>query len=173
MTYNLDTLQVHDRLPIFPDAQVTFAFPPTHHSLLCLLLPNNSVRVYDLDRSRLLDLSPQLQVLNTSLQKLFTPVQGMCFVPASEPTEESKLIIWAADWICTARLALSRDLSETASDEEGFFRITSDRFRSIAGVGFVQDREAGGEEMVLVERPYGDFVGELPPAFVSARYGRT
>jgi len=41
-------------------------------------------------------------------------------------------------------------------------------FRSIIGAAWL-----GYNEMVVVERPYSDFVGELPPAFVSASYGRS
>jgi hypothetical protein len=41
-------------------------------------------------------------------------------------------------------------------------------FRSIIGVGWL-----GVGELVVVERPLSDFVGELPPAFVSASYGRS
>jgi len=41
-------------------------------------------------------------------------------------------------------------------------------FRSIIGVGWL-----GAGELVVVEKPLSDFVGELPPAFVSASYGRS
>ena len=41
-------------------------------------------------------------------------------------------------------------------------------FRSIIGADWL-----GSGEMVVVERPFADFVGELPPAFVSASYGRS
>jgi len=41
-------------------------------------------------------------------------------------------------------------------------------FRSIIGAGWL-----GFGELVVVERPFSDFVGELPPAFVSASYGRS
>lgn len=41
-------------------------------------------------------------------------------------------------------------------------------FRSIIGVGWF-----GAGEMGVVERPVGDFAGELPPAFFTASYGRS
>lgn len=41
-------------------------------------------------------------------------------------------------------------------------------FRSIVGVGWL-----GPGELGVVERPMGDFAGELPPAFFTASYGRS
>jgi hypothetical protein len=41
-------------------------------------------------------------------------------------------------------------------------------FRSIIGAGFFSFGE-----MLVVERPLSDYMGELPPAFVSASYGRS
>lgn len=41
-------------------------------------------------------------------------------------------------------------------------------FRNVIGASWL-----GTGELVVVERPYSDFVGELPPAFVSASYGRS
>jgi hypothetical protein len=41
-------------------------------------------------------------------------------------------------------------------------------FRSLVGVGWF-----GPGELGVVERPVGDFAGELPPAFFTASYGRS
>lgn len=57
----------------------------------------------------------------------------------------------------------------------------TESFRGIIGVGWMaptstQDSGYGhgrGGELVVVERPMGDFLGELPPAFVVASFGRS
>nr|XP_019050895.1 hypothetical protein I302_01338 [Kwoniella bestiolae CBS 10118]OCF29825.1 hypothetical protein I302_01338 [Kwoniella bestiolae CBS 10118] len=50
---------------------------------------------------------------------------------------------------------------------EGEIKVIRDRFKSILGVGWV------GNELGVVERPWGDFAGELPNAFWSGGYGRS
>lgn len=57
--------------------------------------------------------------------------------------------------------------ASSAKDPE-FYKIQTDRYRGIAGVDWF-----GEGEMVLVERPYGDFVGELPQAFWTGSFGRS
>jgi len=53
----------------------------------------------------------------------------------------------------------------SAKDPE-FYKLQTDKFRGVAAVEWF-----GEGEMVVVERPFGDFVGELPPAFWSGRFG--
>lgn len=59
-----------------------------------------------------------------------------------------------------------RGMSSTELPE--FFKFTHDRFRSVAGIEWV-----GEGEMVVVERPVGDFVGELPAMFWTGGFGRS
>ncbi|ODN79167.1 hypothetical protein L198_07917 [Cryptococcus wingfieldii CBS 7118] len=52
---------------------------------------------------------------------------------------------------------------------EDYYNIVTDRFRSILGVGWLGEEG----EVGVVERPWGDFVGDLPGVFWSAGYGRS
>jgi U3 small nucleolar RNA-associated protein 4 len=58
---------------------------------------------------------------------------------------------------------------QNGGEEGGMVKVHGGEvFRSIIGAAWL-----GVGEMVVVERPFADFVGELPPAFVSASYGRS
>lgn len=71
---------------------------------------------------------------------------------------------------------LSRQVSTDVVEKKGasstedpeFFKFTHDRFRAVGGIDWV-----GEGEMVVVERPMGDFAGELPAVFWTGRYGRS
>ncbi|TYJ51515.1 hypothetical protein B9479_007911 [Cryptococcus floricola] len=52
---------------------------------------------------------------------------------------------------------------------EDYYNIVTDRFKSILGVGWLGEEG----EVGVVERPWGDFVGDLPGVFWSAGYGRS
>ena len=54
----------------------------------------------------------------------------------------------------------------SATDPE-FYKMSLDKFKSVACVEWF-----GEGEMVVVERPFGDFVGELPAAFWTGSFGR-
>ncbi|WVQ77610.1 hypothetical protein IAR50_007298 [Cryptococcus sp. DSM 104548] len=66
----------------------------------------------------------------------------------------------------------STPISEELKHLEGrddYYNIVTDRFKSILGVGWL-----GAEgEVGVVERPWGDFVGDLPGVFWTAGYGRS
>ncbi|WVQ86293.1 hypothetical protein IAT38_008462 [Cryptococcus sp. DSM 104549] len=53
---------------------------------------------------------------------------------------------------------------------EDFYKIVKDRFKSVLGVGWLGEE---GGEVGVVERPWGDFAGELPGAFWSGGFGRS
>jgi hypothetical protein len=69
---------------------------------------------------------------------------------------------------------LSRQVSseplagKSSSEDPEFAKFTHDRFRAVAGIEWV-----GEGEMVVVERPMGDFVDELPAMFHMGGYGRS
>lgn len=75
---------------------------------------------------------------------------------------------------------VGRDLGEK---KEEYYKIIGDRFKSILSVGWLagshqqqsqQGEERGDEgelEVGVVERPWGDFVAELPGVFWSGSYG--
>lgn len=55
----------------------------------------------------------------------------------------------------------------SSAQDPDFYRFTHDAFRSLAAVDWL-----GNGEMMVVERPMGDFVRELPGAFFVGTYGR-
>ncbi|BEJ03180.1 hypothetical protein CcaverHIS641_0103550 [Cutaneotrichosporon cavernicola] len=66
-------------------------------------------------------------------------------------------------------MLLSRVLkTPSAANDPDFVKVATDRFRSVVGADWLADGE-----LVLVERPYADFVSELPPAFWTGKYGRS
>ncbi|WWD07161.1 hypothetical protein V865_005258 [Kwoniella europaea PYCC6329] len=72
---------------------------------------------------------------------------------------------------------LARDHLDTPSvAEEGEgemeIKVIRDRFKSILAIGWLGQGQGQGE-LGVVERPFGDFAGELPNAFWSGGYGRS
>ena len=55
----------------------------------------------------------------------------------------------------------------SSAQDPDFYRFTHDAFRSLAAVDWL-----GNGELMVVERPMGDFVRELPGAFFVGTYGR-
>ncbi|KAL1412484.1 U3 small nucleolar RNA-associated protein [Vanrija albida] len=236
--FNLDTLQLHALLPTLPDAAVSIAFTPTH-PFLAIMHPSNTLQFYHLDTRRFVAPSQQLAVLNNTLHGLHAGVEGASFEPTRSNPRAAKVVIWAHDWVATARLdldlvaravgkrsgspsvsidgspapmpsknalrrkrareareqleassaspslAASSDIGVPASptsslarslvhksapssaNDPEFVKVATDKFRSVVAVDWLEEGE-----MVLVERPYADFVGELPPAFWTGTYGR-
>ncbi|WWD20897.1 hypothetical protein CI109_105375 [Kwoniella shandongensis] len=66
-------------------------------------------------------------------------------------------------------------------EKEEFYKIVKDRFKSVLGVGWLASTSTststgtteGEVEVAVVERPWGDFVGDLPGAFWSGTFGRS
>lgn len=56
---------------------------------------------------------------------------------------------------------------QSSASDPDFYRFTHDAFRSLAAVDWL-----GSGEMMVVERPMGDFVQDLPGAFFVGTYGR-
>lgn len=231
--FNLDTLQLHALLPTFPSSPVALAFSPTH-PLLMLVNPNNSIQFYHVDGRRLVTPTPQIIALNSTLRGLHAAVEGVAFEPSRSHPRSAKIVLYAHDWLATARLDLdlvargsggrrsssasvasfdfpeplssnslrrkrareareqlielssaspslaSSDVpgSPTASlarsvlqpssaNDPDFVKIVTDRFRSVVAVDWLAEGE-----LLLVERPYADFVADLPPAFWTGSYGR-
>ena len=219
----LIVLQLHSCLPTFPAPPAALLFPPSHPSLLAILLPTSTLSFYAVENRRLLPHTQQIQTLNQALRAQYCPAQSAIFEPSRSSPRSAKLVIWSYDWLCTARLDLdlvaqtpnrkgslpgspsdvSRSLrrkrareareqlewmspSVHSSDRTGtptsliqargpsaandpeFFTISNDAFRGVAAVDWL-----GEGEMAVVERPYGDYVGELPAAFRSGGFGRS
>lgn len=58
--------------------------------------------------------------------------------------------------------------SPSSADDPDFVKVTPNKFRSVAAVEWLKQGE-----MMVVERPLGDFEGELPPAFWTGRFGKS
>lgn len=56
----------------------------------------------------------------------------------------------------------------SSANDPDFFKISNDGFRAVVAVDWL-----GQGELCVVERPYGDYVGELPAAFSSGGFGRS
>ncbi|ORY26812.1 WD40-repeat-containing domain protein [Naematelia encephala] len=104
---NLDTLQQHATLPTFPSAPVSLSFTPCHPSLVLIVHPT-SVTFYHLDTRRLLTPSYQVEVLNTQIRAHHTPVESATFEPDRRSVRCARLVVWAHDWLITARLDLEQ-----------------------------------------------------------------
>lgn len=63
--------------------------------------------------------------------------------------------------------ALLGRAASSANNRE-FYKIQADNYRGVCAVDWF-----GEGEMVLVERPFGDFVGELPQAFWAGSFGKS
>ena len=68
----------------------------------------------------------------------------------------------------TGTPSFSQGRGPSSANDVNFFKISNDGFRGVAGVEWL-----GEGEMGVVERPYGDFAGELPMAFSSGGFGRS
>ena len=71
----------------------------------------------------------------------------------------------SSDQPSTPISAASPRIKSSADDPE-FYKLQNDAFRGVTAVDWF-----GPGEMVVLERPYGDFVGELPQAFWAGRFG--
>ncbi|WVN86073.1 uncharacterized protein L203_101231 [Cryptococcus depauperatus CBS 7841] len=73
--------------------------------------------------------------------------------------------------LSTSASSLPQSPNAQASSE-GFYKIIPNRFKNVLGVGLFVNKN-GREEVGVVERPWSDFVGELPPSFWVSGYGRS
>lgn len=67
--------------------------------------------------------------------------------------------------VSLARMVLKG--TPSSANDPDFVKVATDRFRAVVAADWL-----GEGELMLVERPYADFVGELPPAFWTGAYGR-
>ncbi len=74
--------------------------------------------------------------------------------------------VHSSDRIGTPILGQGRGVS-SANDPE-FFKVMNEGFRGLLAADWLSEGE-----MAVVERPYGDYVGELPAAFSSGGFGRS
>ncbi|EIW69257.1 hypothetical protein TREMEDRAFT_71590 [Tremella mesenterica DSM 1558] len=127
--YNLDTMRLYSTLPTFPSSPITLSFPPSHPSLLFILLPTHTLEIYHPDSKSFLPSTKEVDHLNEVLKGQYLPVTGMVFSPtipshsvvtsSQIPTSQGKtnddtgendrlvkVVFWSGEWIVTARLDL-------------------------------------------------------------------
>lgn len=73
----------------------------------------------------------------------------------------------ASDMPLNPHQAPIKSKGQSSANDAEFVKVATDRFRSIVAVDWL-----GAGELLLVERPYADYVGELPPAFWTGSYGK-
>lgn len=73
----------------------------------------------------------------------------------------------ASDMPLTVHPQPIRSKGQSSANDADFIKVATDRFRAIVDVDWLAEGE-----LMLVERPYADYVGELPPAFWTGSYGK-
>lgn len=124
--FNLDSLQLHTTLPIFPYAPAALTFDPKSSRYLLLAMPNNTIKIYDVESKSLPEWQrPISEVVSKRISTHRDALVGASFVPSSSsshlplpatngtgpamfngkatPAYQS-VILWGANWICRFRL---------------------------------------------------------------------
>lgn len=199
--YNLDSLQHHCALPMFPYAIQALSFDPSHHGTLVIGLANNAIHVFDVESRKFPDWSIQLC---NNLPKRFThlhdPILGLTFDPTPSKDGSRKALFWGFTWMCSVKL-------DSPTGWGGFSKKRR-REHKTAASGVSQPRANFGKahtsgsaedqnnqtqlknftvlthyrpllfvdfldcgEMVVVERPLLDVMSAMPPAFFKPKYG--
>ena len=102
--------QYHCTLPTLPLPAQAISFDPNFPQLLFLTLPNNTVRVFDVEEKLFPEWSqPLTRSVTQRLAKLHDPVMGISFHPGSTWSGTSAasvrtVLLWGASWICKFRV---------------------------------------------------------------------
>ncbi|KIJ21469.1 hypothetical protein PAXINDRAFT_123248 [Paxillus involutus ATCC 200175] len=127
--FNLDSIQYHTALPSLPHPPNVMIFTPERPQMLMIVLPNNTIHVYDVERS---EVPSWAHDLNSRIPKqLFStpdPVIGVSFEPVtlpprlvngdvemtdlsqnpssqlSTPSSQKEAIFWGSSWLCKLKL---------------------------------------------------------------------
>ncbi|KAG8220082.1 WD40 repeat-like protein [Butyriboletus roseoflavus] len=129
--FNLDSIQYHGALPSLPHPPNVLTFTPEKPHILMIVLPNNTIHVFDVERSEVpawaYDLNSRIpkQLFNTS-----DPVLGVIFEPGptlpssalvngdlemtdvlqknsgphSTTFSQKEAIFWGSSWLCKLKL---------------------------------------------------------------------
>ena len=102
--------QYYCTLPTLPLPVQAISFDPSFPQLLFLTLPNNTVRVFDVEEKLFPEWSrPLTRSVTQHLAKLNDPVMGIAFHPSSTwsgmgaPSART-VLLWGASWICKFRI---------------------------------------------------------------------
>ena len=102
--------QYYCTLPTLPLPAQAISFDPNFPQLLFLTLPNNTVRVFDVEEKHFPEWSrPLTWSVTRRLAQLRDPVMGVAFHPSSTcsgigaPSVRT-VLLWGASWICKFRI---------------------------------------------------------------------
>jgi len=103
-------LQYYCTLPTLPLPVQAMAFDPSFPQLLLLTLPNNTLRVFDVEEKLFPEWCRRLtRSVTQRLAQLNDPVMGIAFHPTSTWSAYSApsvrtVLLWGASWICKFRI---------------------------------------------------------------------
>jgi len=192
--------QYYCTLPTLPLPVQAMAFDPSFPRLL-LTLPNNTLRVFDVEEKLFPEwCRPLTRSVTQRLAQLNDPVMGIAFHPTSTYSAPSvrTVLLWGASWICKFRIGYDvqaqratrkrrrgQDEDEEETDHEPEAVPSGlDDGEEDEGKGTEMGLEVwrkyrnmlavdffDSKEMVIVERPFMDVMASLPPAYFKFKYG--
>jgi U3 small nucleolar RNA-associated protein 4 len=106
----IELFQYYCTLPTLPLPVQAMSFDPSFPQLLFLTLPNNTLRVFDVEEKLFPEWSRRLtRSVTQRLAQLNDPVMGIAFHPSgtwsgiSAPSVRT-VLLWGASWICKFRI---------------------------------------------------------------------
>ena len=191
--FNLDSLQYHSPLPSLELPPSALAFSPSAPSILAVGLPNNTLQFFDVEKRSIPSWAKGIsQAPSGALTTLREPMLGLAFdpTPALGAQREDTLLTYGATWLCKMKIPSAsgaasskrrRAGAEEESDEDeeeeeenqpallGRYKktpvVVSHKYQPILLLEFTADGE-----LVIVERPFFDLLGDMAPAFVERKY---
>ena len=153
-------LQYYCTLPTLPLPVQAMSFDPSFPQLLFLTLPNNTVRVFDVEEKLFPEWSrPLTRSVTQRLAQLNDPVMGIAFHPTNRwsaygaPSVQT-VLLWGASWICKFRIGYdvqaqraSRKRRRGQDEDEGETDHEPEAVPS--GLGDGEEDEGKGAEMGL------------------------
>lgn len=197
--YNLDSLQHHCALPMFPHAIQALSFDPSRYGTLVIGLANNTIHVFDVESRTFPDWSiPLCSNLPKRFTHLHDPILGLTFNPAASDDGSRKALFWGFTWMCSIKLDSPAGWGGFAKKRRREHKtattgVSHPRVGKAQGSGSAEDQRSQTEpknftvlthyrpllfvdfldcgEMVVVERPLVDIMSAMPPAFFKPKYG--
>ena len=192
--FNLDSLQYHSPLPSLELPPSALAFSPSVPSILAVGLPNNTLQFFDVEKRSIPSWAKGIsQAASGALTTLREPMLGLAFdpTPILGAQREDTLLAYGATWLCKMKVPSASGAAsskrrrvgaeEESDDEEeeeeeenqpallGRYKktpvVVSHKYQPILLLNFTADGE-----LVIVERPFFDLLGDMAPAFVERKY---
>lgn len=186
--FNLDSLQHHDVLPSLPLAAASLVFSPGHPSILTVGLPNNTVQFFDVDSQRVPSWARRISANPSgALTSLRDPMMGMVYDPLPADGVDETLLLYGATWLCKMKIPSGSPDYQNAG-KKGKRKADSEQEMESQGQTYQHVKSTPAEvfhkyqpillvdfnakgEMVVIERPYFNLLGQMAPAFVEQKYG--